>query len=140
MAHPLICAALAAAALLALPAVCVAADQNPAAPQPAASKPDPGAKPGATTKSTMTRKGQAPAATKLVDINTAKRDELKTLPGIDDALAAKIIAGRPYGSKTWLVSKDLLSLEAYDRISKQIIAKQPYKDGAKNAAIYAKKK
>ena len=50
------------------------------------------------------------AATKLVDINKASRTELKTLPGIGDAEAAKIIGARPYMTKTDLVTKNVLTL------------------------------
>lgn len=63
---------------------------------------------------------QKPAA-KLVDINTASRSELKTLPGIGDAEAAKIVAGRPYMTKTGLVEKKVLELEAYDALQKRIV-------------------
>ena len=69
---------------------------------------------------------------KLVDINSAKKAELKKLHGIGDAEADKIIAGRPYGSKAWLVSDNVLSQDAYLGIAGSIEAKQPFKDGAKN--------
>lgn len=45
------------------------------------------------------------AADKL-DINTATADQRKTVPGIDDAHAQKIIAGRPYRSKLDPVHKE----------------------------------
>jgi DNA uptake protein ComE-like DNA-binding protein len=60
-------------------------------------------------------------AAKLVDINVASGAELKKLPGIGDAQAAKIIAGRPYMTKTGLVEKKVLTLEAYDALRSRIV-------------------
>jgi len=77
---------------------------------------------------------------KLVDINSASAKELKKLPGIDAAEADKIIAGRPYGSKAWLVSHNILPADQFPAIQELVIAKQPYKDAAKNAALYAPRK
>jgi DNA uptake protein ComE-like DNA-binding protein len=85
-------------------------------------------------------KRKATAKIKLVDINNAGMAELKTLPGIGDAEAIKIIEGRPYGSKAWLATRNILSSEVYDGLSTRVIAKQPYKDSDKNAALYAPKK
>lgn len=65
-----------------------------------------------------------PAATKVVDINTASAAELEAMPGIGKAFAAKIIGGRPYANKRQLVQKKILSQVLYDRIKDQIIAKQ----------------
>lgn len=58
---------------------------------------------------------------KLVDINRASRAELKTLPGIGDAEAAQVIAGRPYMTKTGLVEKNVLTLGAYDVLRSRIV-------------------
>lgn len=110
----------------------MAADSKAAAPQQAASK-------SPTSKSGAVAKPKAAAKTKLVDINTAKTEELKNLPGITDAEAAKIIAGRPYASKADLVVRKLIDDAAYENLKKLIIAKQPNKDAAKNAALYKKK-
>jgi DNA uptake protein ComE-like DNA-binding protein len=60
----------------------------------------------------------------LVDINHATIEELKTLPGIQDALAEKIIRNRPYANKTQLSSRGIVSAATYRRIRPLIIAKQ----------------
>ena len=64
------------------------------------------------------------AKVKLVDINSASKAELMKLPGIDDAEADKIIAGRPYLSKAHLVTHNIIPRGIYEQIKGQIIAIQ----------------
>ncbi len=79
-------------------------------------------KAAATQPSTRASQASAPAANaKLVDINKASRNELKSLPGIGDAEAAKIIGARPYMTKTDLVTKNVLTLQAYDALRDHVV-------------------
>jgi DNA uptake protein ComE-like DNA-binding protein len=83
---------------------------------------------------------KAKAKIKLVDINGANKAALKKLPGVTDALADKIIASRPYGSKTWLLSNNVIDATAFYAIKPLIEAKQPFKTAEENAAFYEKLK
>jgi DNA uptake protein ComE-like DNA-binding protein len=90
----------------------------------------------AQTKAKSTPKAQAPAAKSapapkaapsantLVDLNSATKAELETLPGIGDAYADKIIAGRPYARKDQLVSKKVIPQATFDKIKDNVIARQ----------------
>lgn len=69
----------------------------------------------------------ASAKAKLIDINTATDAELKAVPGIGDAFAAKIIAGRPYANKTQLKSRKIVPAVLYEQVKDRLIAKQPQK-------------
>ena len=68
---------------------------------------------------------------KQIDINSANREQLKTLPGIGDAEAGRIIAGRPYDSKADLVGRKVLPEGLYISIRYRIkavpVEKQPTK-------------
>jgi competence protein ComEA len=59
-----------------------------------------------------------------VDINTATKEQLMTLPGISDAYADKIIAGRPYKSKSELKSKKIVPDVTDKKVAPHVIAHQ----------------
>ncbi len=114
--------ALIAAALLLSINPSFAADKKPEA---AAATAEAVQKPAAAAKQKEGEKKAAPAAkVKLVDINSASKAELRKLPGISDADAAKIIAGRPYLSKANLTTRNIITREAYENLKALVVARQ----------------
>jgi competence protein ComEA len=84
----------------------------------------------ATPKSDTVAKRKTAAKITLVDINNATREQLKTLPGIGDAEADRIIAGRPYLSKANLVTHNIIDRGVYENIKRKIVV-DVYKGAAK---------
>ena len=89
---------------------------KPAAPVAAAPA---AAAPAAATPA----KAAAPAAKKLININTATAAELDALPQIGEARTKAIIAGRPYKSLDELASKAKLPANAVDAIKGLVTTK-----------------
>ena len=63
-------------------------------------------------------------AGQLEDINSASKDDLLKLPGLTDAQADRIIAGRPYTSTRDLVSRRIVSEAEYNQIKGNIEVKK----------------
>jgi DNA uptake protein ComE-like DNA-binding protein len=62
------------------------------------------------------------ASKEALDINTATAAQLKALPGMGDAYAARIIAGRPYTAKNQLTMRGIIPPAAYEQIKPLIVA------------------
>ena len=76
----------------------------------------------------------APSGTKAVepiDINSATRSQLRTLPGIGAVEADRIAAGRPYFSKVDLATREVLPTGVYLSLKDRVIAKQKAKPKGK---------
>jgi competence protein ComEA len=58
-----------------------------------------------------------------LDVNTASKDQLVSLPGMSSEGADRIIAGRPYSSASQLMSRRVISEPEYDKIKDQVTAK-----------------
>lgn len=70
-------------------------------------------------------KAKAAADAKLVDINSATKEQLAKIPGLNEALAQQIIAHRPYLTKEHLVLNKALPEGLFFSIRNRVIARQP---------------
>jgi len=61
---------------------------------------------------------------KPLDLNTATKDQLQSLPGMTAAEADRVIAGRPYDDPNDLVKRHILAKAEYDKIADQVTARK----------------
>jgi DNA uptake protein ComE-like DNA-binding protein len=61
---------------------------------------------------------------KALDLNTATREQLLSLPGVTAAQADRVVAGRPYNEPADLVTRHIMPKAEYDKIADRITAKK----------------
>jgi hypothetical protein len=61
---------------------------------------------------------------KPLDLNSASKDQLVSLPGVTEGEADRIIAARPYDDPGDLVTRRVMSKGEYDKISDRVVAKK----------------
>ena len=59
----------------------------------------------------------------LVDLNSARKEQLMTIPGIGDAYADKVIPSRPHKSKVELKTRKTVPAATYAKIAGPVIAR-----------------
>jgi DNA uptake protein ComE-like DNA-binding protein len=89
-----------------------------------------------TAEATATAKSDAKAVAdgiregwnrnKQLDLNSASRNQLVSLPGMTSGEADRVIAGRPYNDPDDLVTRHILPKAEYDKIADQVTAKKSY--------------
>lgn len=85
---------------------------------------NPSGKPARPRLVTKKKSGKIPHDQRL-NLNAATKEELKKLPGVTDEYAARIIAGRPYVSKTALVLNHVIPTTVYFLIKDKVAAGAP---------------
>jgi DNA uptake protein ComE-like DNA-binding protein len=61
---------------------------------------------------------------KTIDLNSATKDQLMTLPGLTAAQADRIIDNRPYDDPNDLLTKKVLPRTEYDKIADRVVVKK----------------
>jgi DNA uptake protein ComE-like DNA-binding protein len=60
---------------------------------------------------------------KPVNVNSASKNKLQTLPGVDEPTAERIIARRPYHTRNQIVAKGAVSPEEFKEIKDKVVVK-----------------
>lgn len=61
---------------------------------------------------------------KPLDLNTATKEQLRSLPGMTAEEADRVIAGRPYNEPSELVTRHIMPKTEYDKIADQVTARK----------------
>jgi len=111
------------AAAVAVPAIAAATPSG--APAAVDGRRLPASRVAAASPSATAGPQQRPTVQYYVDLNSSGRKELMTLPGIGAEEADRIIAKRPYLTKSDLVTKDALPIGPFLSIKRLVVAMPP---------------
>jgi DNA uptake protein ComE-like DNA-binding protein len=67
---------------------------------------------------------ERPSSDHPIDLNSASKTQLLSLPGITDDAADRIIAARPYSDTHQLLDRRIISREEYNKIADSITVKK----------------
>jgi competence protein ComEA len=70
------------------------------------------------------REGWNRNSSKALDLNSATKEQLLSLPGVTSAEADRVIAGRPYDDPGELVTRRIMPKAQYDTIADRVTAKR----------------
>lgn len=104
--------------------------QEDEAPTKKAKKPSAATLEAKKQKAIAKNKAAAEAKAHAVDLNRATKAQLKRLPGLTEAQVDAIIAKRPHSSKTDVVTKGIISADAFQGIRALIAVRLPLQDAA----------
>jgi len=71
-------------------------------------------------KDGLSSKTANPSGSQKVNVNTASKDQLMSLPGMDEDAAQRVIDGRPYHTREELKARGVISPEEYQKIARQV--------------------
>jgi DNA uptake protein ComE-like DNA-binding protein len=78
---------------------------------------------GSSTTGTTSPERSGSSVANVIDINSASKTELNSLPDIGAERADAIIANRPFATTEELVEKKILPKNVYDQINDRLVAR-----------------
>ena len=84
-----------------------------------------------THSSKAVHHAKSAAKTPKTDLNSASKEDLMKLPGVDDAIADKILSARPFKTRGELVTKNIVTGEQFAKLRGLVAAMPAAKSASK---------